>query len=164
MRLADEFHLKLILMGAVEGWRVADELATRKVPVIVKPLTDIPSFDALGATLENPARLSKAGVLLVLSSFDTHNARNLRQEAGNAISYGLDREAALRAVTLEPARAWGVADRLGSLEVGKDADVVVWSGDPFELTTAAERVFIAGREMSKDTRQKQLLEKYRVIR
>ena len=97
---------------------------------------------------------------LVLSSFDTHNARNLRQEAGNAIAYGLDREAALRAVTLEPARVWGVADRLGSLEVGKDADVVVWSGDPFELTTAAERVFIAGREMSKDTRQRQLLEKY----
>jgi imidazolonepropionase-like amidohydrolase len=164
MRLADEFQLKLILLGAAEGWRVADELAARKVPVVVKPQTDIPSFDALGATLENPARLSRAGVTLVLSSFDTHNARNLRQEAGNAISYGLDRDAALRAVTLEPARVWGVADRVGSLEVGKDADVVVWSGDPFELTTAAEHVFIAGREMSKDTRQKQLFEKYRVLR
>ena len=164
IRLADEFHLKLILMGAAEGWRVADELAARKVPVVVKPLTDIPSFDALGATLENPARLSKAGVTLVLSSFDTHNARNLRQEAGNAISNGLDRDAALRAVTLEPARVWGVADRVGSLEVGKDADLVVWSGDPFELTTGAEHVFISGREMSRDTRQKQLFEKYRVIR
>ncbi|MDP9322330.1 MAG: amidohydrolase family protein [Acidobacteriota bacterium] len=162
--LADEFHLKLILMGAAEGWRVADELAARKVPVVVKPLTDIPSFDALGATLENPARLSKAGVTLVLSSFDTHNARNLRQEAGNAISNGLDRDAALRAVTLEPARVWGVADRVGSLEVGKDADLVVWSGDPFELTTGAEHVFISGREMSQDTRQKRLFEKYRVIR
>ena len=164
IRLADEFHLKLILMGAAEGWRVADELAARKVPVVVKPLTDIPSFDALGATLENPARLSKAGVTLVLSSFDTHNARNLRQEAGNAISNGLDRDAALRAVTLEPARVWGVADRVGSLEVGQDADLVVWSGDPFELTTGAEHVFISGREMSRDTRQKQLFEKYRVIR
>ena len=164
IRLADEFHLKLILMGAAEGWRVADELAARKVPVVVKPLTDIPSFDALGATLENPARLSKAGVTLVLSSFDTHNARNLRQEAGNAISNGLDRDAALRAVTLEPARVWGVADRVGSLEVGKDADLVVWSGDPFELTTGAEHVFINGREMSQDTRQKRLFEKYRVIR
>ena len=164
MRLADEFHLKLVLMGAAEGWRVSSELARRKVPVVVKPLTDIPSFDALGATLENPARLSKAGVTLVLSSFDTHNARNLRQEAGNAISYGLDRDAALRAVTLEPARVWGVSDRLGSLDVGKDADVVVWSGDPFELTTGPEHVFIAGREMSKDTRQRQLFEKYRVLR
>jgi imidazolonepropionase-like amidohydrolase len=164
MRLADEFHLRLILMGAAEGWRVASELAAHKVQVVVKPLTEIPSFDALGATHENPARLSRAGVTLVLSSFDTHNARNLRQEAGNAISYGLDRDAALRAVTLEPARVWGVADRLGSLEVGKDADVVVWSGDPFELTTGAEHVFIAGREMPQDTRQKQLLEKYRVLR
>jgi imidazolonepropionase-like amidohydrolase len=164
MRLADEFHLKLILLGAVEGWRVAGELASRRVPVVVKPLTDIPSFDALGATLENPARLAKAGATLVLSSFDTHNARNLRQEAGNAIAYGLDRDTALRSVTLEPARVWGVADRLGSLEVGKDADVVVWSGDPFELTTGPERVFIAGREMPRDTRQRQLFEKYRVIR
>jgi imidazolonepropionase-like amidohydrolase len=164
MRLADEFHLKLILMGAGEGWRVAADLAVHKVPVVVKPLTDIPTFDALGATLENPARLAKAGVTLVLSSFDTHNARNLRQEAGNAISYGLDRDIALRAVTLEPARIWGVADRLGSLEAGKDADVVIWSGDPFELTTGPERVFIAGREMSKETRQRQLFEKYSVLR
>jgi imidazolonepropionase-like amidohydrolase len=164
IRLADEFHLKLILMGAAEGWRVASELARRRIPVVVKPLTDIPSFDALGATLENPSRLAKAGVTLVLSSFDTHNARNLRQEAGNAISYGLDRDSALRAVTLEPARVWGVADRLGSLEAGKDADVVVWSGDPFELTTGPEHVFIAGREMPKETRQRQLFEKYRVLR
>ena len=164
MRLADEFHLKLILMGAAEGWRVAGELASRKVPVVIKPLTDIPSFDALGATLENAARLSRAGATVVLSSFDTYNARNLRQEAGNAIAYGMDRDAALRAVTLEPARAWGVGARLGSLEVGKDGDVVVWSGDPFELTTRAEQVFIGGREMSMDTRQKQLFEKYRTIR
>jgi imidazolonepropionase-like amidohydrolase len=164
MRLADEFHLKLILLGAIEGWRVADQIAAKKVPVVIKPLTDIPSFDALGATLENAARLSKAGATLVLSSFDTHNARNLRQEAGNAIANGLDRDAALRAVTLEPARVWGVADRLGSLEAGKDADVVVWSGDPFELTTRAEHVFIDGREMSSDTRQKQLFEKYKTIR
>ncbi|PYR89581.1 MAG: hypothetical protein DMF84_24060 [Acidobacteria bacterium] len=164
MRLADEFHLKLILMGAIEGWRVADQLAARKVPVVIKPLTNIPSFDALGATLENAARLSKAGATLVLSSFDTHNARNLRQEAGNAIANGLDRDAALRAVTLEPARVWGVAERIGSLEAGKDADVVVWSGDPFELTTRAEHVFIAGREVSSDTRQKQLFEKYKTIK
>jgi imidazolonepropionase-like amidohydrolase len=164
MRLADEFHLKLILMGAVEGWRVAGQLAARKVPVVIKPLTDIPSFDALGATLENAARLSRAGATLVLSSFDTYNARNLRQEAGNAIAYGLDRDAALRAVTLDAARTWGVDARLGSLEAGKDADLVVWSGDPFELTTRAEHVFIAGREMSMETRQKQLFERYRTLR
>ena len=163
IRLADEFKLKLVLMGAAEGWTIAGELARRNIPVVIKPLTNIPSFDALGATLENAARLQKAGVALVLSSFDTHNARNLRQEAGNAISYGLDRDAALRAVTLTPARTWGVADRTGSLEVGKDADLVVWSGDPFELTTAAEHVFIRGREMSKETRQKALFDKYRTL-
>lgn len=89
---------------------------------------------------------------------------NLRQEAGNAVAWGLDRDAALRAVTLTPAQIWGVADRCGSLEVGKDADVVVWSGDPFELTTGPDHVFIRGQEISRDSRQRQLLERYRTIR
>jgi imidazolonepropionase-like amidohydrolase len=136
---------------------IADELASKHVPVVVKPLTNIPSFEALSASLENAARLQRAGVTLVLSSFDTHN------EAGNAIANGLERDAALRAVTLTPARTWGIADRVGSIEVGKDADLVIWSGDPFELTTAAERVFIRGREVPKHTRQKALFEKYRRI-
>jgi imidazolonepropionase-like amidohydrolase len=163
MRLADEFKVKLVLLGAAEGWMVADRLAQAKVPVVVKPLTNIPSFEALGATLENPARLSKAGVTIALASFDTHNSRNLRQEAGNAIANGMDRDAALQAVTLTPARLWGVGDRVGSLEAGKDADLVVWSGDPFELSTGAEHVFIKGREMPPDTRQKALLERYRTV-
>jgi imidazolonepropionase-like amidohydrolase len=164
MRLADEFKLRLVIMGASEGWMVADELAKRKVPVVVKPLTNIPSFDSLGSTLENAGRLSKAGVTLALASFDTHRSRTLRQEAGNAIAYGLDRDAALRAVTVTPAQLWGVADRYGSLEPGKDADVVIWSGDPFELTTGAEQVFIKGVEVPKDTRQQQLFERYRDIK
>jgi imidazolonepropionase-like amidohydrolase len=163
MRLAEEFKLKLVLLGAAEGWMVADEIARRKIPVVIKPLTNIPSFDALGATLENAARLQKAGVTLVLSSFDTNRAGTLRQEVGNAISYGLDADAALRSVTITPARVWGIGDRAGSLEVGKDADVVIWSGDPFELTTAAEQVFIKGREMPMETRQSELLKKYRTI-
>ena len=100
IRVAEEFKLKVVLLGAAEGWMIADELARKHVPVVVKPLTNIPSFEALSASLENAARLERAGVTLALSSFDTHNARNLRQEAGNAISYGLDRDAALRAVTL----------------------------------------------------------------
>jgi imidazolonepropionase-like amidohydrolase len=164
IRLADEFKLRLILMGAAEGWMVAGDLAKRNVAVVIKPLTDIPSFDGLGATLENAARLAQAGVTVAISSFDTHNARNLRQQAGNAISYGLDHDAALKSVTLVPAQLWGVADRIGSLDVGKDADVVVWSGDPFELTTRAEHVFIRGREVSQDTRQRELLKRYRDLR
>jgi imidazolonepropionase-like amidohydrolase len=163
IRLAEEFKLRLVLMGAGEGWLVADALAKHNVPVVLKPLTNIPTFDMLAASLENAAKLAKAGVTVALSSFDTHNARNLRQEAGNAVSYGLDRDAALQAVTLVPARLWGVADRTGSLDVGKDADVVVWSGDPFELTTTAEHVFIRGVEMPRDTRQRLLLQRYRDI-
>jgi imidazolonepropionase-like amidohydrolase len=161
VRLADEFKLRLVLVGASEGWMVAGQLAKAKIPVVVKPLTDIPSFDSLGATLENAARLSRAGVTVALASFDTQNARNLRQEAGNAIANGMGRDAALEAVTLTPARLWGVADRVGSIDVGKDADLVVWGGDPFELTTGAERVFIKGIEIPRDTRQRALLERYR---
>lgn len=163
MRLAGEFKLQLILVGAAEGWMVAGELAKANVPVIIKPLTNVPSFDALGATLENAARLQQAGVEVALSAFDTHRAHTLRQEVGNAISYGMDRDAALRAVTITPARIWGVAATTGSLEVGKDADIVIWSGDPFELTTSAERVFIKGHEVPKETRQAELLKKYRTI-
>ena len=158
IRLADEFKVRLVLIGASEGWMVARQLREAGVPVVVKPLTNIPTFESLGATLENAARLSRAGVTVALASFDTQNSRLLRQEAGNAIANGMDRAAALRAVTLTPAQLWGVADRVGSLETGKDADVVIWSGDPFELTTGAERVFIKGVEMSRDTRQKQLLQ------
>jgi imidazolonepropionase-like amidohydrolase len=164
MRVAREFKVRLVLMGGAEAWMVADEITRDKIPVVVKPLTNLPTFETLGATLENAARLRKAGVTVALASFDTHNSRNLRQEAGNAIANGLDREDALAAVTLVPARLWGVADRYGSLEPGKDADVVVWSGDPFELTTGVEHVFIAGREVPKDTRQLRLLERYRDLR
>ena len=81
--------------------------------------------------------------------------------AGNAVSYGMPFDAALRAVTLAPARVWGIADRYGSIEVGKDADLVVWSGDPFELTTAVEHVFISGREVPDESRQRALFERYR---
>jgi imidazolonepropionase-like amidohydrolase len=163
MRLAEEYQLRLVLMGAAEGWMVADEIARRKVPVVVKPLTNLPRFETLGATLENAARLSRAGVTLALATFTSHYSRNLRQEAGNAIARGLDPAAALEAVTLTPARIWGVADRYGSLEAGREADLVVWSGDPFELTTTADHVFIRGREMPGDTRHRQLLERYRDI-
>ena len=163
IRLADEFKVRLVLMGAAEGWMVAPQLAAKNIPVVVKPLTNIPSFEALGATLENAARLSRAGVTVALASFDTQNSRNLRQEAGNAIANGMGRDAALEAVTLTPARLWGVADKLGSIEVGKDADLVIWSGDPFELSTAADHVFIKGVEIGKDTRQTRLLQRYRKI-
>ena len=136
MRLAQEFKLKLILMGAAEGWRVADQLAAQKVPGRHQAADEHP---VLRRTRRHPRECRRGcrrpARRSFSSSFDTHNARNLRQEAGNAVAYGLDRDAALRAVTLTPAEVWGIAARYGSLEPGKDADVVVWSGDPFELTT-----------------------------
>ena len=163
LRLAREYHLKLILAGAAEGWEIAGVIAGARVPVLVQPLDNVPSYDALGVRYENAALLARAGVKVALLETDTHNARNLRQQAGNAVSNGMTWDQALRAVTLSPAEIFGVAERYGSLEPGKVANVVVWSGDPFELGTAVERVFIRGREIALKSRQTELLERYRKL-
>lgn len=163
LRLAREFHLKLVIDGAVEGWQIPSELAAARVPVIVNPLTDIPSYDGLSPRLDNAALLSKAGVPVIISSFDSHNSRDIKQLAGNAVAYGMDWDAALAAVTLAPATALGIGDRYGSLEPGKVADVVVWSGDPFDFSNAAEQVFIRGREVPLTSRQRQLMERYKTL-
>ena len=163
IRVAREFDVRLIISGAAEGWMVARDLAAANIPVITDPMGNIPRMETLGITLENAARLHAAGVNVVFATFESHNSRNIKQLAGNAVSYGMPHDAALRAVTLNAARLWGVADQYGSLEVGKDADVVIWSGDPFELTTTVEHVFINGREVSRDTRQRALFERYRRV-
>jgi imidazolonepropionase-like amidohydrolase len=163
LRLAREFKLQVILAGAQEGWQVAGDIAAAGVPVLIEPLDNIPSYDALGVRYENAALLAKAGVKVVLLETDTHNSRNLRQEAGNAVSYGMSWDQALRAVTLAPAEVFGVADRYGSLQPGKVANVVVWSGDPFEFTTAVEHVFIRGREIPLRSRQTELFERYKTL-
>jgi imidazolonepropionase-like amidohydrolase len=163
LKLAREYNLKLMLSGAAEGWMVAREIAAATIPVILDPMRNLPGFESLGITLENAARLNAAGVNIVFASFDAHNSRNIKQAAGNAVSYGMPYDAALRAITINPARLWGIADQYGTLEAGKDADVVVWSGDPLELTTTAEHVFIRGREVSKETRQEALFRRYRTV-
>jgi imidazolonepropionase-like amidohydrolase len=163
LRLGREFKLHLILAGAQEAWEIAGEIAAARVSVLVEPLDNIPSYDALGVRYENAALLAKAGVKIVLLETDTHNSRNLKQEAGNAVSYGLPWDQALRAITLSPAEVFGVADRYGSLEAGKVANVVVWSGDPFEFTTAVEHVYIRGKEIPLKSRQTELLERYRKL-
>ncbi len=162
LRLAAEYDLKLIMLGATEGWMVADELARARVPVIVNVLQNLPSnFERLGARYDNAALLRGAGVQVAISTTTTHNARNVRQEAGNAVAYGLPYEEALRAVTLYPAQIWGVADTHGSLAPGKVANVVVWDGDPLELLTEVEHVFIGGREMPLTSRHTELRDRYR---
>lgn len=161
LELGEEFSLKLVLSGAGEGWMVAREIAAAAVPVMTRVASNLPSMENLGASYENVARMHEAGVKVIIASFDAHNVRNLKQDAGFAVSYGLPHAEALRAVTLYPAQVWGVVDVLGSLEPGKAGDVVVWSGDPFELLTSVEHVFINGVEISYDTRQKALFERYR---
>jgi imidazolonepropionase-like amidohydrolase len=162
LRMAKEFELKLILAGVTEGWMVAREIAAAKVPVLVNPMENIPgSFELLGATLENAARLHKAGVTVAFASGDAHNARNIKQGAGNAVAYGLPWEAALAAMTVVPARLWGLDDRYGTLEPGKDADVVVWDGDPLEITTYPDAVFIRGRAIPMENRQTRLRDRYK---
>jgi len=163
LRLAKEFKLKLILTGAAEGWEIAPAIAAAGVPVLVEPLNNIPSYDALGIRYDNAAVLAKAGVKVALLEPDTHKSRNLRQQAGNAVSYGMTWDQALRAVPLAPAEIYGVADRYGSLEPGKVANVVVWSGDPFEFTTGVEHVFIRGKEVPLTSRQTELFERYRKL-
>ena len=163
LRIGREFRLKLILAGGQEGWEIADQIARAGVPVLVEPLDNIPTYDALGVRYENAAVLARAGVKVALLETDTHNARNLRQQAGNAVSYGMTWDQALRAVTLSPAEVFGVADRYGALEVGKVANVVVWSGDPFEFSTGVEHVIIRGREVPLRSRQTELFERYRTL-
>lgn len=163
LRIAREYKLKLILAGAAEGWMIPGEIAAAGVPVLVEPLDNIPSYDALGIRYENAGLLAKNGAKVVLMETATENTRDLRQQAGNAVAYGMTWEQALRAVTLTPAEAFGVADRYGSLEVGKVANVVVWTGDPFEFSTGVEHVFIRGRDIPLRSRQTELLERYKTL-
>jgi imidazolonepropionase-like amidohydrolase len=164
LRIAREYDLRLIITGGTEAWMVADELARARVPVLVKVLNNLPgSFESLGATYENAARLRRAGVQVALTSGETWRAYTIRQEAGNAVAYGLSWVEAFRAVTLYPAQIWGVADRYGSLEAGKVANVVVWSGDPFELLTRVEHVIIRGQEVPLVSRETQLRDRYRTL-
>jgi imidazolonepropionase-like amidohydrolase len=164
LRIAREYDLRLIITGGTEAWMVADDLARARVPVLVKVLNNLPgSFESLGATYENAARLRRAGVQVALTTGETWRAYTIRQEAGNAVAYGLPWTEAFRAVTLYPAQIWGVADRYGSLEAGKVANVVVWSGDPFELLTRVEHVIIRGQEVPLVSRETQLRDRYRTL-
>lgn len=159
--LAREFRLHLVVSGGAEASVIAAELASARIPVVLNPLQDLPSaFEALGSTLENAAKLARAGVVIAFETGDSHNARNLTQLAGNAVANGLPYEDGLKAITLNPARIYGFDGRTGSIAPGKDADVVLWSGDPLEVTTAAEQVFIDGRKIPMVSRQTLLRDRY----
>lgn len=163
LRVADELKLRIVLRGASEAWMIADELARRKVAVIVDPLEDLPSqFDRLHARSDNAAILSRAGVRVIIATFATHQARRLWQHAGNAVRLGMDHDAAIRAITEAPAAAFDMQG-YGKLEAGAVGNVVVWSGDPFQTSTHVEHVFVRGREASLENRQTLLLRRYRKL-
>jgi hypothetical protein len=153
--------MKAIIAGGDEAWEVAKELAKADVPVVLNPIDDLPAdFDHLGSTLDNAARLHKAGVRIAFSGPETPQSRLTRQLAGNAVAHGLPAEAALAAITSEPAEIFGLGATRGHIAVGQVADLVLWSGDPLEVTTLADQVWIAGRPVEMRSRQTELRDRY----
>jgi imidazolonepropionase-like amidohydrolase len=167
LRFAREQKLRLVISGGEEAWMVASELAAARVPVIVSALPDLPrTFETLGARLDNAALLARAGVRLAISprENDGHFSRTLRLEAGNAVANGLPWEVALSAVTRNPAEIFDVEATLGTLAPGRSADLVIWSGDPFEPLTRPRHVLIRGQDLPLRSRQTDLRDRYRDLR
>ena len=156
---SNEYRLNSVITGGREAWLLADELAAADIPVMVNGLDNLPSnFDALGSRLDNAALLHEAGVQVLFTSGETHNARKVRQGAGTAVAHGMPYEAAIEAMTTAPSRVFG--GRVRALEVGNRADMVIWSGDPLEVTSYATSVILKGEVTSMATRQSKLLERY----
>lgn len=163
LAMTEGTRVRLVIVGGAEAWLVGEALAARDVPVVVDPLLFGPGgFDALRARPDNAALLHRAGVKVMMSAFDTHKVRRLRQVAGNAVREGLPWEAALRGVTEVPADVFGLKDH-GRVAPGAVANLVLWSGDPLELSTRVERVIIGGREIPLATRQTELFERWRSV-
>lgn len=171
LRFGRDEHIRVIIGGGAEAWKIASRVAAAHVPVMAGAMNNLPeSFDTLNQRHDNLAILRKAGVdVVIIGNTDggddeaTFNVRNIRYEAGNAVASGLSHDDALRALTLAPATVFGIADKTGSLTVGKEANVVVWSGDPFEFATHADHVFIRGHEMTDGSRQDQLIQRYKQL-
>jgi hypothetical protein len=155
---------KPVIVGGAQAPQLASQLAAAGVPVILDPFVNLPdSFDKLGASLESAAQLQKAGVSIAFTYLNdgTHNARKVRQAAGVAVAYGLSWDAALAAITATPAEIFGLGKEYGRVAPGYAADLVLWSGDPLEVTTVAEQVWIAGRPQPMRSRQTELRDRYR---
>ena len=164
LRLAREEGVKVILDGAAEGWLVADEIAAAKVPVILHPTTNLPSnFEMRAARMQNAAALNAAGVVIAIKGNEgsAHRARDIRYNAGNAVSHGLPFAAAIQAITVNPARIFGFDGQFGELKAGAAGDVVVWSGDPLEPLSQPSAVLIDGVEQPLQARNLLLRDRYR---
>jgi imidazolonepropionase-like amidohydrolase len=164
LRLAREEGVRVILDGAAEGWLVADEIAAAKVPVLLHPITNLPgNFEMRAARMQNAAALNAAGVVIAIKGNEgsTHRARDIRYNAGNAVSHGLPFAAAIQAITVNPARIFGFDGQFGELKPGAAGDVVVWSGDPLEPLSQPSAVFIDGVEQPLQARNLLLRDRYR---
>ena len=163
VEFAQQEKMQVVIRGGAEAWRVAPELAAARVPVLIDPLDNLPSsFDAVGATMHNAARLHAAGVMvgIAMRSADIDDAGKTRQAAGNAVAHGLPWAAGLAAITRVPAEIFGVADRFGTLAPGRPADLVLWSGDPLEVSSVADLVVADGQVQSGVSRHTLLRDRY----
>jgi len=161
VNLAREFNLHFVLNHISHSQSALDYVASLHVPVIVGPIYEDPKpEERYDAVYSLPAQLNKRGVKIVFASYDAHNARNLPYQAGFATAFGLPHDEALKAITINAAEIWGVADSLGSLDVGKTANVVVANGDPLDLKTDVKQVFIEGKEIPMKDRQTELRDRY----
>jgi len=152
-------NIQPIIGGGTEGWLVAEELARANVPVVLHPHSNLP-FGFGSPTLDNARILHEAGVRIAFSSGQLHNARTVRQLAGNAVAQGLPWEVALQGLTSTAADIFGVGNTHGRIAVGRQADLVLWDADPLEVTSQAQQVWIAGRAMEMRSRQTELRDRY----
>lgn len=162
LRLAREEGVKIILDGAEEAWLVADQITAANVPVLLNPISNLPgSLETRAARMQNAAVLDAAGVVIAIKGNDgSHRVRETRYNAGNAVSHGLPYDAAIEAITVNPAKIFGMAGQFGELRAGAAADVVIWSGDPLEPLSNAETIFIGGAEQAPTSRQFLLRDRY----
>jgi hypothetical protein len=163
LRWSKRHGIEVAISGGAEAWAVAPQLAAAGVPVFVDPLANLPgSFDTLGASMENAARLHAAGVRVGFSQSGdaSHNARKVRQLAGNAVANGLPWDAGLAGLTSVPAQVLGVDGSIGTIAPGMRADLVLWNGDPLEVNAVADQVWLDGRAMPMRSRQTELRDRY----
>ena len=162
LALADSFKLKVILRGPRDAWRVADTLAARGIPVIVGPTTQVPGTDdPYDAIYAQPGVLVKAGVKIAFHTSGASDVRDLPYNAALATGYGLDMDEAVKALTINPAQIFGVADRYGSLEAGKVANVIVTTGNPLDVRSNVKYLFIRGEQVPLTDRHTKLYEQFR---
>ena len=161
---AEQEHIRMILMGGYDSWRAAELLKAKNIPVILNPVyrTPVRRWEPYDMPYTLPKKLFDAGVrFCIAGDGSASNERNLPYHAAAAAAYGLPKEEALKAVTLYPAQILGISDRVGSLEVGKDATLIVTNGDPLEIFTNVEKEFIEGKNIPLSSKHTRLYEKYK---